>query len=121
MVTFPSITFHKLCLKNTHSLPRNERTHYFFRKNPQKLQIVQHFFGFQLARAAPVLLLRATGVSSTSHVINKLGQLGTGVPLAPVCRAGGKPSTWFPPGTRRADRFVYNKFSKFPSSEAPQI
>ena len=34
---------------------------------PQKLQIVQHFFGFQLARAAPVLLLRATGVSSTSH------------------------------------------------------
>ena len=22
---------------------------------------------------------------------------------APVCRAGGKPSTWFPPGTRRAE------------------
>ena len=38
-----------------------------FKKKPQKLQIVQHFFGFQLARAAPVLLLRATGVSSTSH------------------------------------------------------
>ena len=39
-----------------------------FQKKPQKLQIVQHFFGFQLARAAPVLL-----------------------------EAGGKPSTWFPP------------------------
>ena len=39
-----------------------------FKKKPRKLQIVQHFFGFQLARAAPVLL-----------------------------EAGGKPSTWFPP------------------------
>ena len=38
------------------------------RKKPQQLQIVQHFFGFQLAGAAPVLL-----------------------------EAGGKPSTWFPP------------------------
>ena len=38
-----------------------------FKKKPQKLQIVQHFFGLQLARAAPVL------------------------------EAGGKPSTWFPP------------------------
>ena len=29
-----------------------------------------------------------------------------------VCRAGGKPSTWFPPGTRRAvnasDKFSYH-------------
>ena len=48
-------------------------------KKPQKLQIVQHFFGFQLAGAAPVL-----------------------------CRAGGKPSTWFPPGTRRADHLIYS-------------
>ena len=40
-----------------------------FQKKPQKLQIVQHFFRFQLAGAAPVLL-----------------------------EAGGKPSTWFPPG-----------------------
>ena len=23
-----------------------------------------------------------------------------------VCRAGGKPSTWFPPGTRRADHLI---------------
>ena len=38
-----------------------------FKNKPRKLQIVQHFFGFQLARAAPVLLLRATGVSSTSQ------------------------------------------------------
>ena len=68
MITFPSITFRKLCLKNTHSLPRNERTHYF-QKKPQKLQICQHFFGFQLAGAAPVLLLRATAVSSTSHYV----------------------------------------------------
>ena len=37
------------------------------RKKLQKLQIVQHFFGFQLAGAALVL------------------------------EAGGKPSTWFPP------------------------
>ena len=38
-----------------------------FKKKPQKLQICQHFFGFQLAGAAPVL------------------------------EAGGKPSTRFPP------------------------
>ena len=38
------------------------------KKKPRKLQIVQHFFGFQLAGAAPVLL-----------------------------EAGGKPSTRFPP------------------------
>ena len=38
-----------------------------FKKKPQKLQILQHFFGIQLARAAPVL------------------------------EAGGKPSTMFPP------------------------
>ena len=37
------------------------------RKKTRKLQIVQHFFGFQIAGAAPVL------------------------------EAGGKPSTWFPP------------------------
>ena len=37
------------------------------KKKPQKLHKFQHFFGFQLAGAAPVLLLRATGVSSTSH------------------------------------------------------
>ena len=39
-----------------------------FKKKPRKLYKCQHFFGFQLARAAPVLL-----------------------------EAGGKPSTWFPP------------------------
>ena len=27
-----------------------------------------------------------------------------------VCRAGGKPSTWFLPGTRRADNFAGNLF-----------
>ena len=71
MITFPRSIFNQLCLKNTHSLPRNERMHYF-KKKTQKLQICQHFFGFQLAGAEP------------------------------VCRAGGKPSIWFPPGTRRA-------------------
>ena len=40
---------------------------HYFEKKHQKLEIVQHFFGFQLAGAAPVL------------------------------EAGGKPSTWFPP------------------------
>ena len=44
-----------------------------FTKKPRKLQIDQYFVGFQLAEAAP------------------------------VCRAGGKPSTGFPPGTRRAE------------------
>ena len=33
-----------------------------------------------------------------------------------VCRAGGKPSTWFPPGTRRAvnasNKFFYLFFSE---------
>ena len=66
MLTFPSKIFHKLWPKNTRSLPRNERMNYFEKKH-QKLEIAQHFFGFQLAGAAPVLLFRATGVSSTSH------------------------------------------------------
>ena len=66
MIIFPSITFYKLWLKNTKSRSRNERMHYF-EKKPRKLYKCQHFFGFQLARAAPVL------------------------------EAGGKPSTWFPP------------------------
>ena len=48
-------------------------------KKPSKLHKGQHFLGFQLARGAPVL-----------------------------CRAGGKPSTWFPPGTRRADHLIHN-------------
>ncbi len=26
-----------------------------------------------------------------------------------LCRAGGKPSTWFPPGTRRAGHFMENR------------
>ena len=62
---------------------RNERIHYF-RKKHQKLHKGQHFFGFQLARTAPVL-----------------------------CRAGGEPSTWFPLGTRRADNFPESPFFIF--------
>ena len=38
-----------------------------------------------------------------------------------VCRAGGKPSTWFPPGTRRADHLIHNWLFKFSSWGAPQI
>ena len=38
-----------------------------------------------------------------------------------LCRAGGKPSTWFPPGTRRADHLIYKQHLKFPSWGAPQI
>ena len=45
----------------------------FKKQKTRKLQIVQHFVGFQLAGAAP------------------------------VCRADGKPSTRFPPGTHRAE------------------
>ena len=57
MITFTSKIFNEPCLKNTHRLLRDKRMHYFEKKKPQKLQIVQHFFGFQLAEAAPVLLL----------------------------------------------------------------
>ena len=32
-----------------------------------------------------------------------------------ICRAGGKPSTWFPPGTRKADPQILNMFTNFPS------
>ena len=61
------------------------------KKKPPKLYKGQHFFGFQLARGAP------------------------------VCRAGGKPSTWFPPGSRRADHLIINSSSKFPSWGASQM
>ena len=37
------------------------------------------------------------------NVIKNRGHPGTGLTTAPVWRTGGKPSTWFPPGTRRAD------------------
>ena len=70
--------------KNIHSSPRNEPMHFSVKKT-SKITQRSTFFGFQLARGAPVLLLRVTG-----------------------CRAGGKPPTWFPPGTRRADQLVYN-------------
>ena len=30
------------------------------------------------------------------------------------CRAGGKPSTWFPPGTRRADHLTMKFLFQFP-------
>ena len=49
----------------TASLIMNE--HITSKKKPRKLHKCQHFFGFQLARGAPVLLFRATGESSTSH------------------------------------------------------
>ena len=48
-----------------------------------------------------VLLTR--NMFKQAQVINKLGWFGTGFPLAPVCCAGGKSSTRFPPGTRRAE------------------
>ena len=40
------------------------------------------------------------------NVPKSRGALGTGFTYAPVCRAGGKPSTWFLPGTRRADHLI---------------
>ena len=49
-----------------------------------------------------------------AHVINKLGRFGTVIPLAPVCRAGGKPSTGFPPGTRRAE-LTFTSHEKYSS------
>ena len=43
MVTFPSRIFNQLCLKNTHSIPRNERTHYF-KKKASKIINMSTFF-----------------------------------------------------------------------------
>ena len=60
----------------TTSLVINTRINF---KKKRKLQIVQQFFGFQLAEAAPVLLLRATGVSSTNHSTRHYSPLG--IPL----------------------------------------
>ena len=73
-------------MKITEELARNERMHYFEKKKPPKLYKSQHFFGFQLARGAP------------------------------VCRAGGKTSTWLPRGTRRADHIIHNNFLIYPPS-----
>ena len=55
------------------------------------------------------------------HVPKSRGALGTGFTYAPVCRAGGKPSTWFPPGTRRADHLFPSSLPEFPSWGAPRI
>ena len=71
--------------------------HITSKKKHQKLPKCQHFCGFQLAGAAPVLLFRA------------------------ICRAGGKPSTWFPPGIRGADHLIYDKPLRFSSGGCPQI
>ena len=49
-------------------------------------------------------VLLTTNSCKQVRVIKSRGALGTGLTTAPVlCRAGGKPSTWFPPGTRRAE------------------
>ena len=42
-------------------------------------------------------------MSKEVNVPKNRGHPGTGLTTAPVWRTGGKPSTWFPPGTRRAD------------------
>ena len=60
-----------------------------------------------------MMVLMTKNSSKGVHVINKLGRIGTGIPTAPVCRAGGKPSTLFPPRTRRADLEILNTFTFF--------
>ena len=50
-----------------------------------------------------MILLSTKNLFKGVHVINNRGRFGTGFTTAPVCRAGGKPSTGFPPGTRRAE------------------
>ena len=52
------------------------------------------------------MVLSTRNMFKEIHVIKSRGALGTGFTYAPICRAGGKPSTWFPPGTRRADHFT---------------
>ena len=42
-------------------------------------------------------VLSTRNVFKQAYVMNKLGALGTGFTTAPVCRAGGEPSTWCPP------------------------
>ena len=56
MIIFPNKIPHELHDKNVHSFPRQERVHYF--ENHLKKCKCQHFVGFQLARAAPILCFK---------------------------------------------------------------
>ena len=42
----------------------------------------------------------------SAKIIDLRGSKVTPIHRGSVCRAGGKPSTWFPPGTRRADHLI---------------
>ena len=55
--------------ENVRSLPHGEQTHHFEKETP-KLQIVQQFYSFQLAGAAPVWQLN--GKSSTWFPLGRL-------------------------------------------------
>ena len=75
-----------------------------------------------VARCHIMMGLSTKNIPNQVNVIKKLGRFGTGIPIAPVCRAGGKLSTGFPPGTRRADHCTLQMLSFAVTSErAPQI
>ena len=67
------------------------------------------------------LVLSTRNTFEEVKVPKSRGALGTGFTYAPVCRAGGKPSTWFPLGTRRADHIFLNSFSFFSAQRDPEI
>ena len=52
------------------------------------------------------MVLSTRNMFKEAHAIKSRGAFGTSFTYAPVCRAGGKPSTWFLTGTRRADHLI---------------
>ena len=68
MITFLSMIYNKLCLKNTYRLPRNERTYYFEEKT-SKITNSSTFFWLPTSWSCTRIMFQT----------------------------GGKPSTWFPP------------------------
>ena len=60
------------------------------------LQYMNFTSAVALCQIAMVILIE--NFSKQVNVTQKLGRLGTGIPIAPVLfQTGGKPSTWFPP------------------------
>ena len=58
----------------------------------------------------------------STKITDLRGSKVTPIHRGSVCRAGGKPSTWFPPGTRRADHLkcdVLFRFSFFVALVTP--
>ena len=76
-----------------------------------KLQYIKNTF--HVAHFHISMLFSTRNMFKEVQVIKIRGAVGTGFTYAPVCRAGGTPSTWFPPGTRRAGHPNHNFFFYF--------